>query len=268
MLKARVVTALILFSVLLVILFLLPAAVAAVVFASIAALAAWEWAGLMRIDGAGRVMFAGLLLLLCWQIHVVGSFAFFLFCGASAVFWLLPGPLWLRFRWTLVGNDFLGYALGLLLLGATWTAMVALHVRSPWLLVGVLSIAWVSDIAAYFAGRAFGRRKLAPAISPGKTWEGVAGAVVGVLVYATVVATAGGWMAQATAATLLLGSVLLLLLTALGVVGDLFESLMKRQAGIKDSSNLLPGHGGILDRIDSQIAILPLAALVMEWGGK
>ncbi len=126
---------------------------------------------------------------------------------------------------------------------------------------------WVADIAAYFAGKRFGRHKLAPAISPGKTWEGVVGALAGVAVYGCLLA----WIAdkQATPiSNLFAGSAVLviaalLVLAALSVVGDLFESWMKRGAGLKDSSALLPGHGGILDRIDSLTSTLPLAAFAL-----
>lgn len=268
MLKARVITALILVAALLGVLFLLPPPAVAAAFGLVAILAAWEWAGLMRIDAPGRVMYAGLVALFCWQTYVLGESGFVLFWGGSAIFWLSAAALWLRFRWSMAGNDFLGYALGLLLIVAAWAAMVALQGRGPWLLIGVMAVAWVADIAAYFAGRAFGRHKLAPNISPGKTWEGVAGGVIGVLVYGACVAAATGYFAEASAAGLAGGALLLVVLTAISVVGDLFESLLKRQSGVKDSSNLLPGHGGVLDRIDSLIAILPLAALTLTWSGK
>lgn len=267
MLRARVITALILVGALACVLFLLPPVAAVLVFALIAALAAWEWAGLMRIDMPGRVMYAIVLLLFCWQAYVVGESMFLLFWGASAVFWLLPAPLWLRFRWTLRENDLLGYALGLLLLLPTWAAMVALHARSPWLLIGVMALVWVADIAAYFTGRRFGRHKLAPNVSPGKTWEGVGGAMVGVLAYGLCVAAVGGFVGRASWGMLLAGGLALLVLTAASILSDLFESLMKRQAGVKDSSGLLPGHGGILDRVDSLTAALPLAALLLHWSG-
>jgi phosphatidate cytidylyltransferase len=123
---------------------------------------------------------------------------------------------------------------------------------------------WVADIAAYFAGRAFGRRKLAPAISPGKTWEGVYGALAAVVLYALALvplARAAGYPREPTALAIAAWIVLALALTALAVGGDLFESLLKRLAGVKDSGTLLPGHGGILDRIDALLAALPLAAL-------
>ena len=123
---------------------------------------------------------------------------------------------------------------------------------------------WVADIAAYFVGRAIGRRKLAPGISPGKSWEGALGAVAFVLVYGFVVAL--GWPAlglpRAADPSSVLGfAAALMLITAVGIVGDLFESLAKRQAGVKDSGNLLPGHGGVLDRIDSLTSTLPLVSL-------
>ena len=263
MLRARVITALILLATLLGVLFMVPQPVAVAAFGVVAALAAWEWAGLMRIDQAGRLLYAVVVGAFCWQVRAVGEPAFLAFWAAAAVFWLGVAAPWLRFRWSMAGNDFLGYALGILLIVATWAAMVALHAAGPWVLVGAMAVAWVADIAAYFTGRAFGRRKLAPNISPGKTWEGVGGAVGGVLAYGLAVAAATEYPAARLPAALLL----LVALTAVSVIGDLFESLLKRQAGIKDSSELLPGHGGILDRIDSLMAILPLAALILHWSG-
>lgn len=264
MLKARVVTALLLAAGLLGVLFLLPPLAATVVFALVAAIAAWEWAGLMRIDQPARFMFGGVVLLFCWQSFIAGDAAFLMLWGASTFFWLVPAPLWLRYKWSFAENDFVGYAVGVLLLVPTWAAMAALHARGPWVLIGIMALAWVADIAAYFTGRAFGRRKLAPSVSPGKTWEGVGGAIGGVLVYGAAVALVLGLAGM----PLILGLLALLPLTGLTIIGDLFESLMKRQAGIKDSSNLLPGHGGVLDRIDSQLSLLPAAALILHWSGK
>ena len=127
MLKARVITALILVAVLLGVLFLLPAPVVAAAFGLVAVLAAWEWAGLMRIDMPGRVMYGGVVSLFCWQTYILGESGFVLFWGGSALFLLAVALPWLHRRWTMAGNDFLGYALGLLLIVATWAAMVALH---------------------------------------------------------------------------------------------------------------------------------------------
>jgi phosphatidate cytidylyltransferase len=130
---------------------------------------------------------------------------------------------------------------------------------------------WSSDVCSsdlYFSGRRFGRNKLAPAISPGKTWEGAWGATLGVLIYGFVLAATSGHLASLSSIGMGALATLLLLLTAISIEGDLFESLLKRQAGIKDSSQLLPGHGGILDRIDSLTSTLPLAGLMLTfWKG-
>ncbi len=263
MLKTRVITALLLVAALALVLFALPPLATALAFAGIAALAAWEWGGLMKQDHPARVMYAFVLLLFCWQLTVAAAPLVPVLLGISAAFWILVVPFWFRYKWTLAGNDFFGYLMGALVILPTWAAMVALHAVSVWLLLAVMALVWVADISAYFAGRAFGRHKLAPAISPGKTWEGVAGAVVGVLVYGGLVLGFSPLAGRIALATPLL-VLLLVLLTAVSVMGDLFESLLKRQAGIKDSSGLLPGHGGVLDRIDALTSTLPLAALILH----
>ncbi len=148
--------------------------------------------------------------------------------------------------------------------------MLVLYDRSAILLLSILIIVWLADIGAYFAGRAFGKHKLAPAISPGKTWEGVAGGVLAVLLVAVAVV----WFTSLQenialviyakyGVVAMLGN--LVLLVALSIIGDLLESKLKRRRGFKDSSNLLPGHGGVLDRIDSLIPVLPLAVLLGIW---
>ena len=262
MLRTRVITALLLVAGLALILFGLPPLAAVLTFAAIAALAAWEWGGLMRQDQPARAMYAFVLLLFCWQLTVAAPQLVPLLLAVSAGFWILVVPLWFRFKWTLAGNDFFGYLLGALVILPTWAAMVALHAVSTWLLLAAMALVWVADISAYFAGRRFGRHKLAPTISPGKTWEGVAGAVVGVLIYGALVLSFSP-LAGRLPWPLPVLALLLILLTAVSVMGDLFESLLKRQAGIKDSSNLLPGHGGVLDRIDALTSALPLAALIL-----
>lgn len=262
MLKTRVITALLLIAGLALILFAMPPLAAVLTFAAVAALATWEWGGLMKQDQPARVMYAFVLLLFCWQLTVAAPEVVPGLLGLAVAFWILAVPLWLRFKWTLAGNDFFGYLIGALVILPTWAAMVALHAVSTWLMLAVMALVWVADISAYFAGRAFGRHKLAPTISPGKTWEGVAGAVVGVLIYGGTVLTFSSLAGKIPLAWPLLG-LLLILLTAVSVIGDLFESLLKRQAGIKDSSSLLPGHGGVLDRIDALTSTLPLAALIL-----
>ncbi len=257
MLRARIVTALFLVAGFLAVLFLLPPVAAGFVFALIAALGGWEWAGLMRAGARGRIAYAVLVFALCLLFWSSPTQGFLLLWGLSAVFWLLFAPLWLKQGWSASCAT-----VGLVILLPTWAALVSLHGRSAVLLLAVMALVWVADIAAYFAGRAFGRHKLAPSISPGKTWEGVAGAVGGVLVYGFAVAPFLPVVRDVDRLTL---AGCLLLLTALSIFGDLFESLAKRQAGAKDSSQLLPGHGGILDRIDSQTSTLPLVALLLHW---
>jgi phosphatidate cytidylyltransferase len=258
MLKARVITALFLVAGFLAVLFLLPGPGATAVFALVAVLGAWEWAGLMQAGRLGRGIFAAVVAFSCLLAWLRPEIAFPLLWALAALFWLAVMPFWLARGWR---PGLAGYAVGWLLLVPTWAALAGLHARGPLLLLAVMALVWVADIAAYFTGRACGRHKLAPAISPGKTWEGVAGAVVGVLVYG--IAVAGVLPALRGLAVLPLAA-FLLLLTAFSIIGDLFESMIKRQAGVKDSSQLLPGHGGILDRIDSQTSTLPLVALTLH----
>ena len=218
----------------------------------------------MRQSGSARVLFALLQLIFCWQLQGAMSQAMPFLLLTSAVFWILLMPCWLRFKWALRGNDFAGYLTGMIVILPTWVAMSVLYAVTPWLLLAAMALVWVADISAYFSGRAFGRHKLAPAISPGKTWEGVAGAVVGVLIYGGMVWVLSPLALHMNFSAVMLGA-LLIGLTAISVIGDLFESLLKRQAGIKDSSQLLPGHGGVLDRIDSLTSTLPLVALIVYW---
>jgi phosphatidate cytidylyltransferase len=133
------------------------------------------------------------------------------------------------------------------------------------LLLAMMAIVWIADTAAYFTGRRFGRRKLAPSISPGKTWEGVYGALAAVAIYALLLlslAAAAGSTRPLDAIAAAIWVALTLLLTGLSIIGDLFESQLKRQRGVKDSGAILPGHGGVLDRIDALTAAMPPAALI------
>jgi len=186
-------------------------------------------------------------------------------CFLSLLFWLIEGPKRLRRHRAASG----GRALAAALLIACWFALYDLRGQGAVVLVSAMAIVWIADIAAYFVGRGIGRHKLAPSISPGKSWEGAfAGmAAVALAGLATVPFEAMslalpsrlvgtiGWMGAA---------LVLALLAALSIVGDLFESLLKRQAGVKDSGNVLPGHGGVLDRIDALIPTMPAVALIAE----
>jgi phosphatidate cytidylyltransferase len=235
--------------------------------ALVTACAGWEWAGLCRWSAARRYLYGAGLAAVASLLAVVidradpeparnALIAVFL---VAVVFWALIAFTWLARQWPL-GSGRGAAITGVVVLVPTALAMVYLRSVGPWTLLGAMAIVWVADIAAYFSGRAWGRRKLAPSISPGKSWEGVAGALVLVLVYGLIVLVSAG----ASFTPLQWGAVVLALLalTGISVAGDLFESMLKRQAGIKDSSALLPGHGGVLDRIDSLTSTLPLVALL------
>jgi phosphatidate cytidylyltransferase len=268
-LRTRIVTALVLTAGLFAAIFLLDSVQWAWLVAAVAGIAGWEFGRLASWGRAapllGVSVFALLAAVATTDPAAAGAGAF----GASplavpvfavaAVFWLLLVPLWLSRRWPL--HPAAGFVVCLIVLVPTWFALVQLHRLHPWLLVASLALVSFADIAAYFAGRRFGRRKLAPAISPGKTWEGVYGAMLATAAFGIGVAVAIGWADSLPRLLALI--VLLPLLTLASIAGDLFESMLKRQAGMKDSSQLLPGHGGILDRIDSLTAALPLTAVLI-----
>ena len=263
MLKARIITALFLVAGLSYALFGLSDNGWIAFVALVIGLAGWEWGRLAvfppRICAIYGVLtslsYVGLVLA-CGASVRLGLYI------ASAVFWIGLVPLFLARR-PGIGEFFRASLLGWLVLLPAALAMVQLRAKDPRLLLAVMAAVWMADIAAYFVGRAFGRRKLAPSISPGKSWEGAWGGAAGVMVYGFAVAFGSGLMSGVSAGGVLLLALALLLFAAVSVEGDLFESLLKRQAGIKDSSSLLPGHGGILDRIDSLTSTLPLAGLAL-----
>jgi phosphatidate cytidylyltransferase len=163
--------------------------------------------------------------------------------------------LWLQKKWSLTGIS--GLLVGAVVLFPTWLAMVQLRTLGAGVLLGIFAVVWMADVAAYFSGKKFGKHKLAPSISPGKTWEGAIGAGVGVLIYGLVIRQVFSLELMSLPLWILAS----LGVTAISIIGDLYESLLKRKAGIKDSSNILPGHGGVLDRIDSLTSTLPVVAL-------
>jgi phosphatidate cytidylyltransferase len=272
MLKTRVITAVVLFAAFFCALFYLPAFGWLVFVTAVAAVAAWEWGGLMRLGGAGRIVLGVLLALVCATVAALEPAAVGLAAGfpeaawrvgvffylPSAAFWLMLVPIWLRRRWPLA-NPVLALTTGIVLLLPVWLALVQLRQAGPLALLAIMAVVWLADIGAYFSGRRFGKHKLAPNISPGKTWEGAIGGGCVVLIYGLLLASK---LPPALAGNLPLLLLVLVLLTAISVLGDLFESLLKRQAGLKDSSSVLPGHGGVLDRIDSLTSTLPLVTLV------
>ena len=277
MLRTRVLTALVLISSTLLALFWLSPRAWGAVTLVVIVIAALEWANLAGYNRMTSLVFvAGTLLTGLTLLFTPCGFqaergwpeAVPLFvCGAATLFWLLAAPVWLAAGRPVESR--IGFALtGWLVLIATWVAVVQLQARSPWLLLALMALVWIADTAAYFTGRAFGRRKLAPSISPGKTWEGVLGALVATGLYALALlrfAPESGYGRTPSLAASVGWVALILALTALSVVGDLFESLLKRHRGVKDSGKLLPGHGGVLDRIDALLAAMPAAALIAQY---
>ena len=175
-----------------------------------------------------------------------------------ALFWFFVAPFFLAKK--LYAQRWLLAPLGLFLTLALWLGFVWGKIHDPHLLFVLLSTIWVADSAAYFAGKNFGKHKLAPNISPGKTWEGVAGAVIGVTFYSIFLQQIGY-----PKPTLAFASIPIFIIVALlGVIGDLFESLIKRQFHLKDSGNCIPGHGGIWDRVDGVVSSLPVTLYLMD----
>ena len=277
MTKTRIVTALVLVPLVLVALFGLGSHGWGVVTLAVVVIAAGEWARLSRFGQVRSLLFVAGTLLVGASLLFAGASRFSVeqgwpepvvvsLCGAATLFWLFVAPPWLYFGWRVESQPLLALIGGVLLI-ATWVAVVQVRTRASGLLLAMMAIVWVADTAAYFTGRRFGRRKLAPSISPGKTWEGVGGAMLAVALYVLLllVSAPAEFARPVTVATALAWVALALLLAALSIVGDLFESQMKRQRGVKDSGRLLPGHGGVLDRIDALIAAMPGAALVEHY---
>lgn len=286
MLKQRIITALVLLALLLPALFYSsPSPFCAVVLVLIGA-AGWEWG---RLNGCGPTL-SVTLGLACVVICALAWYAGLLE-KAMPLLWIFAGAAWVLAAAWLLRQGVAGWpripqsarlAGGLLALCLAWLAMAQARVMGINFLLSVLLLVWAADIFAYAAGRALGGRfskaKLAPAISPGKSWEGVWGGMAGVVVLAfawvAIEARAGGAASASLYMRLwqqhgaLLVLLALLFLTAMSVAGDLVESLIKRSAGVKDSSGLLPGHGGVLDRIDALLPTLPLALMLVSFQGR
>ena len=278
MLKTRVLTAIVLVPLVLAALFGLGARDWALVTLVAVCIAAGEWAMLADFRAPARWLYVVAAALLGLALLFVPDFAFgaasgwpagvvVAICGAATLFWIFVVPAWVFGHWQVKSAPVLALV-GALVLIATWVALVQIQARSPGLLLALMAIVWIADTAAYFTGRRFGRRKLAPSISPGKTWEGVYGALFAVGVYALALlplSTHNGYARVIGVGAIVAWVVLVLCLAGLSIFGDLFESLLKRQRGVKDSGKVLPGHGGVLDRIDALSAAMPAAALVAHY---
>ena len=262
MLKTRVLTVLLLLPLFLAALFLLPETGWALLMLGVVLIGAHEWSKISAFSGFQSWVYVLMTLFIGLALLPDSSRAAnFMLYGIAFLFWVLLVPLWLRNQWRARQWPIMAL-IGWVILIPTWLALVELRRFGPSLLLGLLAVVWIADSAAYFSGRKFGRHKLAPAISPGKTWEGVAGAFLGVSLYAV---AWGMWDGSAVLfnSGLWRGVLLLWLLTLFSILGDLFESWMKRVAGLKDSGRILPGHGGVLDRIDALTAAMPLAAFAL-----
>lgn len=274
MLKQRIITAVALLAILLPALFAQNTAWFMAVTLVLITLACWEWG---RLNGYGGK--------LAWLTALEGLG----FCAVMwklgwpsmqlPLIWLITGALWIALGAWLIARGVEGWAtipkwarvaVGLMLLSLAWLAVVQARLVGINFLLSILVTVWVADIGAYFAGRRFGKKKLAVRISPGKSWEGVYGGAVAVLLLAVVWALWHPSFADSSSlySQLLAGKGWLLvvlgalLMVAMSVIGDLVESLVKRSVGAKDSSRLLPGHGGVLDRVDALLPTLPLGMML------
>jgi phosphatidate cytidylyltransferase len=278
MLFKRIVTAFILLGMLLPALFWGVPQLFNVLALMLIAAAVWEWS---RMNGYShtKAIFFGL------DAFVIGVGLMYLGVTRQPLpmLWLCVSALWVLVATYLLKNGVavwvkipqaLRLVGGVVMLGATWLAVAQLREIGINLLLSALILVWAADILAYAFGRLLGKHKLAPSVSPGKTWEGVVGGFVGVLL----VAVCWIWIDGKYASDSLslyslilyrfgyLSIVVLVFLTLMAVVGDLLESLVKRSAGVKDSSGLLPGHGGVLDRVDALLPVLPMAMLLVSFG--
>jgi phosphatidate cytidylyltransferase len=281
MLKQRIITALALLAVLLPALFADSPTPFLILSILMIGAGAWEWGNMNGMSPRQSILSGVICIDLCafawwvgWTTHT------------EAWVWWLAGASWVGLTalmlqrgveaWSRWPKD-LRWISGLLLLWLAWLAMAQARTQSIQLLLSIFCVVWAADVFAYFCGKAIGgriiHRKLAPAVSPGKSWEGAIGGMLGVFALAWV------WMlleqtyqwpgkslfTQMMSHGVFLWSLSLVFLTAMSVIGDLVESLVKRSAGVKDSSNLLPGHGGVLDRLDALLPSLPIALMLLNW---
>lgn len=272
MLRQRLLTALVLIPLVIWGVLALPATWLALILALFMLIGSWEWSRLVHINSVpGRVAYlvvAALVMGSLWLYARNPSLTISLMYIALG--WWLLALLWVLQPGLFAGhsavNTLIKAAAGLLVLVPAWLALITLHAGAgfgPWYLLFAMALSWVADTGAYFSGKRWGRHKLAPAVSPGKTREGVYGALLLVALYAAL----AGWQWELHSTQLLLFVVMCVVIAMASVLGDLFESLIKRHGGYKDSGAIFPGHGGVMDRIDSLTAVAPLFLLGMHWLG-
>ena len=271
MLKTRIITATILLAVLLPILFLLPAIYLSAFFLVTVLLAAWEWSRLIAPKfKRGSIIYLVFCLMIILGLLALNQAVWqFALLAMAGMFWFFNAPFMLArgLNFSLQKWRYFYAILGLILLPATWFALIFLREIGLVFLLTVMGLVWVADIGAYFVGKAFGKHRLAAQISPGKSVEGALGGLMLCYGYAVLCVLYlpfedtlfGAWALRYGWLPMLL---MVTVLTAFSIFGDLFESQLKRVAGVKDSSHLLPGHGGVLDRVDALLPVMPLAALL------
>ena len=265
MLKQRIITAVILAPLVIAGIVLLPTALFALFALLVIVIGAWEWAGMSGLRGAGALSFVVLLAGLCLLLYLLGPDVQRVALYLGSLFWVFALLMVVSFPGTrhLWSQRWQRALMGELILVSAWVGLIWLKNldNTGVLVILLLVIIWSADIGAYFTGRAWGKRKLAPAVSPGKSWEGVLGGLLLAILAASCYALWFNLVPERTPAHWMGFVILILVSAAISVLGDLTESMVKRQQGLKDSGNLLPGHGGIMDRIDSLVAAVPLFAL-------
>ncbi|MCK5893659.1 MAG: phosphatidate cytidylyltransferase [Endozoicomonadaceae bacterium] len=259
MLKQRVITALMLLPVVLCGVFLLPLSLFSTFIAVVIALAAWEWANLSGFSN--QLVRVGYGLLIAGLIYFLSSVPPGFLLGTGFAWWFMALMLVISYPASKLvwENRVIRLLMGWLVLLPAWGGLVYLksQPQGNWLILYVFLLVWGADLGAYFSGRMFGQRKLAPVISPGKSWEGVFGG----LLMTTLITLLVSWYQHLSLFECIGWVVVALVVTMVSVLGDILESMFKREAGLKDSSQLLPGHGGVMDRIDSLTAVIPIFAV-------
>ncbi|MCK4743596.1 MAG: phosphatidate cytidylyltransferase [Sulfuriflexus sp.] len=262
MLKQRIITALLLLPAVLGGILLLSTEYFSVLWATVMSVAAYEWLKLSGIKNklsliVGLIVLNGLFISIWFYPFANISVEWFVLIAWLLVIISFTGdPVARLKRCSSAFYSVIGIAIGLVVIFPTWLAMVLLHQHNPWMVLHVFGIVWIADTGAYFSGKLFGKRKLAPAISPGKSWEGVWGALLAVVIYSSLVSF--WWQDNEQQQWLFV--VICMLAAIASVAGDLLESVFKRAIGVKDSGRILPGHGGAMDRLDSITAAAPVFA--------
>jgi phosphatidate cytidylyltransferase len=266
MLMQRIITAVILGSLMVLAIFKLPNSLVTVIFAGIALIGAWEWSTLVgaktNLKKLIYVVLIGVIILVIWffvkpeQEKLILLIASLWWMGVAFLLVLYKSD-WLQ---SIRLQKLLEYS-GIIVLVPAWLALKMLHQQSPAMLMFLLALIWVADISAYFVGKRFGKKKLAPELSPGKSREGMYGALIATVLMAYI----GVHLFAIDKQIWIYFIGLCVFIASISVVGDLYESLLKRKAGAKDSGAILPGHGGVLDRIDSLTAAAPGYVLSLSW---